>query len=622
MTRNAYIRAGVAHKSSQKHVLNFSSCDLALTPCLSIIGLFLSSLAAANAQIKATPLEVGGTTEQLERSWNRLDKQLDSIDTLTGPAPAIESSDDLRTLEIPNLFIDTNAPPSGRLTDQDAQPNAPLRLPSSTDDPARILSLSLGEAVTIAFSNNPSLEAQRNLIEAQAATIASESSRYWPTISVFANVDGFQSGTTTYNPYGNNTYDFGPAFNQKGQVPNFALTNDGKKLDGSSDGPFYIPQGGGIRDVVNGVSAKAGLQIDYNIIDFARTPRVQAAKAQLEHQENIYADKLRALQLEVSEAYYKLQRAEQLVRIRDAIVRTDLVILEDTLALKQAGLVPRVDLLRRSSIVAADEEILIQAMADRAVARRELWTVLNLASDVIPSASDPISLQPRWPLNLEKTVLAAYDNNPELTAILSTQRALMLRQDEAAAQLLPRLSLFAAAGGLGSVERTFDISLIGDGCCGASFLPLEQVSGYEWSVGLAFNWMIFDAGGTSNRVKSLQLQEQATAQRYANTRNAIRLRLERAFLNHEANLAKLVSARRAVGASKEAFRDTQLRYQTGLADEISLSITQEQLVNSLVRRLFATVDVNLSYARMLRELLPMPKNPNDLVLPQLTINVP
>ena len=603
-------------------MLKSSRCDLVLTRYLSAIGLICGTYAPVSAQTNVAPLDEGGTTERLEKSWERLNNQVDTIDTLTGPAPAIESSDDLRSLEVPKLLIDVNAPASAELTEQDTQADPLLRLPSSADKPARILSLTLENAVTLAFRNNPSLGAQRDLIKAQAATIASESSRYWPTISVFANVDGFQSGTTTYNPYGNNTYGLGSLFNRKGQTPNFAFTNDGNQVSGASAGPFYVPSGGGLGAVMNGVSADAGLQVDYDIINFARTPRVQAAQARLTQQENLYADRLRVIQLEVSEAYYNLQRAEQLVQIRDAIVRTDLVVLEDTLDLKQAGLVPRVDLLRRSSLLAADEESLIQAMAERAVARRELWAVLNLSSEVTPSAQDPISLQPRWPLNLEKTVLAAYDDNPELTAILATQQALIRRQDEAAAQLLPRLSLFAAAGGLGSVERTFNLAPSGGGCCGDTFLPLEQVSGYEWSVGLAFNWMIFDAGGTSNRVKALQLQEQATAEQYASTRNAIRLRLERAFLNHEASLAKLVSARRAVGASKEAFRDTQLRYQTGLSDEIDLSITQEQLVNALVRRLFATVDVNVTYARMLRELLPMPKNPNHPVLTQLTLSFP
>ena len=45
-------------------------------------------------------------------------------------------------------------------------------------------------------------------------------------------------------------------------------------------------------------------------------------------------------------------------------------------------------------------------------------------------------------------------------------------------------------------------------------------------------------------------------------------------------------------------------------------------MNALVRRLFATVDVNVTYARMLRELLPMPKNPNNPVLTQLTLSFP
>ena len=86
-----------------------------------------------------------------------------------------------------------------------------------------------------------------------------------------------------------------------------------------------------------------------------------------------------------------------MVRIRDAVVRTDLILLEDTLNLKQAGLVPRVDLLRRSATLSTDQEDLIQALADRAVSRRALWSVLNLPADVIPSAADPINLSHAWP---------------------------------------------------------------------------------------------------------------------------------------------------------------------------------------------------------------------------------
>ena len=50
--------------------------------------------------------------------------------------------------------------------------------------------------------------------------------------------------------------------------------------------------------------------------------------------------------MSISEAYYQLQ-ADQNVRIQDAAVRDDLLILQDSLDPKLAGLVPRVDVLRR-----------------------------------------------------------------------------------------------------------------------------------------------------------------------------------------------------------------------------------------------------------------------------------
>ena len=81
---------------------------------------------------------------------------------------------------------------------------------------------------------------------------------------------------------------------------------------------------------------------------------------------------------------------------------------------------------------------------------------------------------------------------------------------------------------------------------------------------------------------------------------------------------KLASARRGVASAIEAFRDVRLRYQTGLSSELDLSITQERLISSLVQRLDAAVDVNITYAQLLRELLPVPRDPNTRFSPQLT----
>jgi outer membrane protein TolC len=141
-------------------------------------------------------------------------------------------------------------------------------------------------------------------------------------------------------------------------------------------------------------------------------------------------------------------------------------------------------------------------------------------------------------------------------------------------------------------------------------IPNLNLNGSDWALGLTFRWLLFDAGSTAAQVRSLAQREEAQAQRYAAQRNDIRLRLEQAFFQQEASLAKLLSARRGVAASLEAFRDAKLRYQTGLANEVTLSLTQDRLIQSLVQRLNATVEVNISYAQLLRELLPVPRDPH------------
>ena len=555
------------------------------------------------------------STKLLERSWQKLDAELRALDQLLPSEPEPPVGDVLSTPELPANLIRANQPATGPIQPADMVASPPLDLPSPQQLQAgSVVSLSLEQALAIAFANSASLQAQREQVAAALAGFQASMGSYWPTISAFANggYEGSRSTTTSNKP--NDNLGFGPLF-----APNGLLTPGPNGTSIPTAGPFYVPNGGSFTDTSGESALEGGLQLNYALLDFARTPTVRAARASLEQQRNTYANQLRSLQLQVSEAYYSLQQDEQLVRVYDANLRNDMVILQDTLDLKQAGLVPRLDVLRRRAIQAADEETLIQALADRAVARRQLAVLLNLPPQVTPNASDPIVVQPRWPLDLEASLLAAYRGNPELEAILATRRALAEQSRATASGLLPRLSLFASAGGSGAQTSLRDFTLGGGGCCGSTALPLSTTSGWDWSVGLSFTWLLFDAGTTAGRARALTNQAAATDQRYAASRNDIRLRLEQAFFNHEASLAKLSSARRGVAAALEAFRDVRLRYLTGLDSELNLSNTQDRLINSLVRRINATVNVNITYAKLLKELLPMPRDPNLPIQPQLQL---
>lgn len=549
---------------------------------------------------------------RLERSWQQLDQQLRALDALLPSDPQPLPADLYSTSPLPDALIRANEPASAPLQAEQANPAPPLALPSAADLGATgPQSLSLEQALAIAFRNSATLQAQREQVAAALASLQAALGSWWPRISAVASGSSGQTGSAVVAPVGNGALNFGAQF-----APDGLATPSGQ----STAGAFYVPNGGAayLNQSVNQI--EGGLELNYDLIDFARTPKIKAARAQLQQARSTYANTLRSLQLQVSEAYYQLQQADQTVRIRDAAVRNDLLILQDTLDLKRAGLVPRLDVLRRRAIEASDQELLIQAMADRAVARRRLAVQLNLPPELTPVAGDPIAVQPRWPLDLEASILAAYQGNPALEAILASREALARERDATAAALLPKLSLFAGAGGNASNTNQFNISASNGGCCGATVIPVENSNGYSWSVGLTLRWLLFDAGTTAGQARALERRMAATAQQYAAQRNDIRLRLEQAFFNHEASLAKLASARRGVAASLEAFRDVRLRYLTGLSSELDLSNTQEKLIQSLVNRLNATVDVNISYAQLLRELLPMPRDPAAPVRPLLQLD--
>ncbi len=562
------------------------------------------------APLEGQPRPTQGT-EQIERSWQRLDAELRALDQLLPGEPEPPVGDVLSTPELPANLIRANQPASGPIQPADTVAGPPLDLPTPQQLQASgVVSLSLEQALAIAFANSATLQAQREQVAAALASVQAAMGTYWPTISAFATggYEGSRSTTTANKP--NDNLGFGPMFS-----PNGLRDSAGQIIPG----PFYVPNGGSAAATSGEWGVDGGLQLNYALLDFARTPSVKAARASLEQQRNSYANQLRSLQLQVSEAYYKLQQDEQLVRVYDANLRNDLMILRDSLDLKQAGLVPRLDVLRRRAIQAADEETLIQAMADRAVARRQLAVLLNLPANVTPSPSDPIVVQPRWPLDLEASLLAAYRGNPELEAILATRTALAQQSQATAAGLLPKLSLFASGGGSSSQTSLTNFDIGGGGCCGSTALPLSTSSGWDWSVGLTLTWLLFDAGTTAGQARALAKREAAAAQQVAATRNDIRLRIEQAFFNHEASLAKLSSARRGVAAALEAFRDVRLRYLTGLDSELNLSNTQDRLINSQVQRLNATVNVNITYAKLLKELLPMPRDPSLPVQPQLQL---
>jgi len=479
------------------------------------------------------------------------------------------------------------------------QPPAPDAIPDSRGaaEQLQLRLLTLPQALSVAVANSPELAEQRARIKAMRGLKRSLQGRFWPQLGL-ALGGGFAQRSEYNLVLQGNTGIYPPP-----PAPAAA---------------FRLEDNGWNRIQANRGSGWGNLELDWELISFERGAALAEQNQLLAASLQQYRDSLRRLQLQVSEAYYGLQLAEQLLRIRDAVLRNDGLVRDQVAALKASGLVPRLDLLRAEAALQQSRFRLEQAEAQRHSRRQLLTNLLNVAFGTLLTAPSAVTLQPPWPLPLADTVVSGLRQNPALQQLTAERQALLRQADRRQAQLLPRLQLFAAAGGAGDLLTKPVIEL--QGCCAASNTPQLSSQSADWVAGLRLHWRLFDAGVSGGEAQAARAAAEAVLQRLARQRNQIRQELETAFFDYRATLSQLAAAEASYQASREAFRDARARYQLGLADYTDVSETISLLTRAMEGIAESTTLANVSYARMLRQLLPVPPQPEQQ--PNLPLTLP
>ena len=480
---------------------------------------------------------------------------------------------------------------------------APTRAAAADQPEERLLSLS--QALAVAVANNPQLAERRARIAEMRGLKRSVQGRFWPRLAL--NLGGAFSQRSDYNLV---------LQDNAGIYPPLPVFNPNQTSD-FVNSPFTVPENGWNRIQANRGSAWGSLDLDWELISFERGAALAEQDQRLTASLEQYGDALRQLQLQVSEAYYGLQLADQLLRVRQAVVRNDALVRDQVAALKGSGLVPRLDLLRAEAALQQSRFRQEQADALRQSRRQALTNLLNVAFTTLLRARTDVALQPPWPLPLDATLVAGLRDNPALEQLSAERQALLRQADRRQAQLLPNLQLFAGGGGGAELLTKPVIDL--NGCCASMNTRQLSSQSADWVAGLRLHWRFFDAGVSGGEAQASRAAAEAVLQRLARQRNQIRQELETAFYDYRASLSQLAAAEASYQASREAFRDARARYQLGLADYTDVSETIMLLTRSMEGIAESTTLANVSYARMLRQLQPVPAQPEQQTNLPLTL---
>lgn len=338
-------------------------------------------------------------------------------------------------------------------------------------------------------------------------------------------------------------------------------------------GGQQLVRSGGIRNYNIGISASQLLT------DFGRTQTaVDAADATKEATLWQKEDSVQTLLLRVAESYFSVLRAQQDVAIQLDNVRNAEVQLGMARSFYEAGTRAKIEVTRAESDLANAQVGLIVARNNQQKAEAAFLNALGLQPATNLQLQSTELTSPNW--EQAKALELAQEVRPDLKASFARIKSAQSRVRNAESAYFPSLS---ATYRYGWAEP--------------GFLPQP----YNWNVGMQLSVPLLDEPNLSAGVQAAD----AALKVAEGNRDLLALQIQQqaveAWLNLQESRSRLEAAQVSLRANEENYRLASERYNVGVGASLEVSDAQRLLVQARSQEVQARFDVQLSIARLYRQ---------------------
>jgi len=375
--------------------------------------------------------------------------------------------------------------------------------------------LTLEKCTELAIKNHPSIIASENTAKAAKSRVYEASSSFWPQVSTNASYTRTKPVTTSSS----------------------SLSSLGLGSTGSSDQDKSYD--------AYGIS----LNLEQLIFDFGKTwdqVKIQDYSRQAsEHQLN---NTIIEITFGVKQAYYEVLLSKRNMDVAQESVDSFQKHLDQAQGFYQVGTRAKFDVTKAEVDLSNAKLKLIQAQNSYRVAIITLNNAMGVVEAPEYTVEDNLSYQ-KYELSFEDALNKAYDNRPDLQALLSQEKAAKKSVELAGLGYLPNLT--------GSADYKWQ---------GQDF-PLAD----GWDVGAAFTWQLFNGFLTKNQVDENKYNLNVVKANQALLKQGIVLEVRQAYLNMQAAEEGIPTAQLVVKQAQENLELANGRYTAGVGNPVEVS---------------------------------------------------
>ncbi|MEN4825020.1 TolC family protein [Pseudomonas sp. P39-UII1] len=395
--------------------------------------------------------------------------------------------------------------------------------------------LALARAVAMALCADPEVAAAWRTQLSSQASMDAERSAYWPTLQGVAS-SGRANRKTRYDGF--------------------------PEADSS----------------LNARTSGYGLSLNWVLYDFGlREARVESARQLLNAASSSRVEKIQAVVLNTSKAFYQVQANRALLQARQSIEALAADSLRVTTAKHQAGAGEQADRLQAQTTYEQAQLERVLAEGDLATAEGALASAVNLSPSArlrLEALDEPNGEEQRFMQSVDALMEQARQNHPSVETARAQWSSSLARAEAERAQGRPTVSLY-------SNYRHDDT-------------PVDQVASRQqietWTVGVQVSVPIFDGFLSRRRARAAEEEAGAREQDVRTAERTIALSVWRSRQALAARTQALSISRRLVASASQSHRVALGRYKAGVGSIIELLNAQNDLAAAQQRRVGSVVD--------------------------------